>query len=137
MLHSQQIPIYALLASYITLTYTHTTAYTDMYIHIYYAHTFVPTVHTYTCTSTFTYMHNIHIIHFYTYILCIYTQVKALVEAMKKETVQKGNDLFTRSDLNSLCNRLNLPKDPDTLIEILRTECYLLLKGSNLYKLQV
>ena len=82
-------------------------------------------------------MHNIHIIHVYTYILCIYTQVKALVEAMKKETVQKGSDIFTRSDLNSLCNRLNLPKDPDTLIEILRTECYMLLKGSNLYKLQV
>ena len=34
-----------------------------------------------------------------------------------------------------ICTRLRLDKEVDSLIDVMRTECYLLLKGPKLYQL--
>lgn len=55
---------------------------------------------------------------------------------MQKEAQVKGSDLFTKAEIALLCLRLKVTRDTESMIEVLRTECYLLLKGSQLYKLQ-
>ena len=63
-------------------------------------------------------------------------QIKSLVSIMKKECESRnGNDMFTKSEITTLCSRLRLSKDVETLIDILRTECYLILKGPQLFRL--
>jgi len=64
-------------------------------------------------------------------------QMKALVTIMNQEAVQrKGNNIFTRQEIVELVHRLQLNKDVEELIECMRRECYLLLKGPKLYQLQ-
>lgn len=54
---------------------------------------------------------------------------------MKKEVVHRSSNMFTRLDIVTLCERLRLNKEADAMIEVMRTECYLLLKGPKLYQL--
>jgi hypothetical protein len=65
-------------------------------------------------------------------------QMKALVTMMNKEVVQKkgGNNIFTKQEIGEIVQRLQLNKEVDELIENMRRECYLLLKGPKLYQLQ-
>lgn len=63
-------------------------------------------------------------------------QMKALVNLMNKEASVRGNNVFHRNDIDTLCLKLKLTKPTDELIEVMRTECYLLLKGPKLYQLQ-
>jgi hypothetical protein len=43
--------------------------------------------------------------------------------------------MFARQDIAEICSRLRLDKEVDGLIDVMRTECYLLLKGPKLYQL--
>jgi DNA helicase MCM8 len=63
-------------------------------------------------------------------------QVKALVSAMNRESNLRGSNMFSRQEIAALCQRLALDKDVDSLIDVMRTECYLLLKGPRLFQLQ-
>jgi len=55
---------------------------------------------------------------------------------MQREAESKGSDLFTKAEINMLCLRLKVTRDTESMIDVMRTECYLLLKGPQLYKLQ-
>ena len=63
-------------------------------------------------------------------------QVKGLVATLNREATIRGTDMFSRGDISEICVRMKLVKDVDSLIDVLRTECYLLLKGPKLYQLQ-
>eukprot|EP00595_Chromulina_sp_UTEXLB2642_P003264 CAMPEP_0196763286 /NCGR_PEP_ID=MMETSP1095-20130614/3749_1 /TAXON_ID=96789 ORGANISM="Chromulina nebulosa, Strain UTEXLB2642" /NCGR_SAMPLE_ID=MMETSP1095 /ASSEMBLY_ACC=CAM_ASM_000446 /LENGTH=669 /DNA_ID=CAMNT_0042116115 /DNA_START=287 /DNA_END=2296 /DNA_ORIENTATION=- len=63
-------------------------------------------------------------------------QVKALVKTMQRESEIKGSSLFSKDDITSHIKRLKIDRDADSLIEVLRTECYLLKKGPKNYQLQ-
>jgi DNA helicase MCM8 len=63
-------------------------------------------------------------------------QMKALVKIMNRESSLKGSNQFTRQEIVDLASKLQLNKEIDELIESMRTECYLLLKGPKLYQLQ-
>lgn len=63
-------------------------------------------------------------------------QVKVLVKVMTRESTLRGSNMFTRADIQALCEKLALNKELDGLIDVMRTECYLLLKGPRLYQLQ-
>lgn len=63
-------------------------------------------------------------------------QVKALVKVMTRESTMRGSNMFSRQDIATLCQRLALDKEVDALIDVMRTECYLLLKGPRMYQLQ-
>jgi len=63
-------------------------------------------------------------------------QVKVLVKVMTRESTLRGSNMFTRADIQALCEKLALDKELDGLIDVMRTECYLLLKGPRLYQLQ-
>lgn len=63
-------------------------------------------------------------------------QVKVLVKVMTRESTLRGSNMFTRTDIHALCATLALDKELDGLIDVMRTECYLLLKGPRLYQLQ-
>lgn len=63
-------------------------------------------------------------------------QMKALVQVMNREAQLRDNNIFSKQDIQMLCNRLKLDKDVDSLIEVMRRECYLLLKGPKLFQLQ-
>lgn len=63
-------------------------------------------------------------------------QMKALVTLLQREARQRGSNMFHRNDIQALSDRLRLDKDVDSLIESMRTECYLLLKGPKMYQLQ-
>ena len=62
-------------------------------------------------------------------------QVKALVGTLSREAKIRGNNIFSRADIGEICARLRIDKDLDSLIDVMRTECYLLLKGPKLYQL--
>lgn len=62
--------------------------------------------------------------------------MKALVNLMNKEAEIRGSNIFHRNDIDTLSMKLKLTKQTDELIEVMRTECYLLLKGPKLYQLQ-
>lgn len=66
-------------------------------------------------------------------------QMKALVQAMAKEVKRskQGNCMFTRQEIQELTQLLRLDKEVDALIDLMRTECYLLLKGPRLYELRI
>lgn len=73
---------------------------------------------------------------------------------MTKEATTKGNNIFTYTEIDQFriavvtsafgnnTNNTNLIEatkkfnDTDALIEVMRTECYLTLKGPKLYQLQ-
>jgi DNA helicase MCM8 len=63
-------------------------------------------------------------------------QIKALVKVLTAESTkrQTGN-MFSRNDIQEVCVKLKLERDVDSLIDVMRTECYLLLKGPRLYQL--
>ena len=77
-------------------------------------------------------------------------QMKALASALAKEASSRqagsrgspwqgrpnGQAIFSRDEIATVCNKLRLDKGVDSLIEAMRTECFLLLKGSHLYQLQ-
>jgi DNA helicase MCM8 len=63
-------------------------------------------------------------------------QVKALVSVMTRESRVRGSSMFSRQDIAALCAKLALDKEVDGLIDVMRTECYLLLKGPRMYQLQ-
>lgn len=63
-------------------------------------------------------------------------QVKALVGALKKESLRRGSIIFAKSDIAEIVGKLKLERDVDSLIEMLRTECYLLMKGQKMFELR-
>lgn len=64
-------------------------------------------------------------------------QVKALVRGLNHEATLRGSSLFSRNEIKEVMGKLRIVGvETDTVIEIMRTECYLLLKGPQLYQLQ-
>ena len=62
-------------------------------------------------------------------------QVKALVQYLTKESKKRNNNVFHSSDIKEACRALRLEKDPDTILETMHRECYLLSKGSRMWEL--
>ncbi len=62
-------------------------------------------------------------------------QIKAVVAAMKQEVAAKDSDIFSAAEISAICTKLRVTRDASSIIDILRTECFLLLKGSQQYKL--
>jgi hypothetical protein len=52
------------------------------------------------------------------------------------EAQKRNNSMFSRNDIAEICAVLKLVMDVDAMIELLRSECYLLLKGPKLYQLR-
>lgn len=73
--------------------------------------------------------------HYFHHHQHVSNQVKVLINIMNKESALKGSNMFTKSELHQICMRLSLEADVDALIEVMRCECYLLLKGKNSYQL--
>ena len=63
--------------------------------------------------------------------------MKGLVTSLTREAGLKGSDMFTRAEIKEICIRMKLDKDVESLIDVMRTECYLLLKGPKLYQIQI
>lgn len=56
---------------------------------------------------------------------------------MSNESEHRQNGkLFSKKEINDIVLKLKIDRDIDSIIDILRVECYLILKGSNLYQLQ-
>ncbi|RYH28763.1 hypothetical protein EON65_10960 [archaeon] len=71
-------------------------------------------------------------------ILSMPKQMKALVSLMQREVEYRGgSSVFHRKEIAEYHAKLRLTKELDVLIEAMRTECYLLLKGPKLYQLQI
>lgn len=71
-------------------------------------------------------------------VLSMPKQMKALASLMQREVeFRGGNNVFHRKEIAEYHARLRLTKELDVLIEAMRTECYLLLKGPKLYQLQI
>jgi hypothetical protein len=64
-------------------------------------------------------------------------QVKAVVKFLTKEAQIRGSSMFSKKDIEEAVNKLRFEKahDVDSLIDVMRTECYLLLKGPKLYQI--
>ncbi len=62
-------------------------------------------------------------------------QVKALVKHLSTEANRRNNNVFSKADIEAACSLLRLEKEPAALIESMHTECYLLIKGPNLWQL--
>lgn len=61
------------------------------------------------------------------------------VSGLQKKSATSGSKIFTQNDIKDVARVMKL-KDCDNidgLIEVMRTECYLLLKGPKLYQLSV
>ena len=64
-------------------------------------------------------------------------QVKALIKQLTIEAAgQRGSVIFTFKEIAEVCVRMRLTREPESLVEVMHTECYLLLKGPKLYQLQ-
>ena len=63
-------------------------------------------------------------------------QVKSLVRSMTHEASRRGSAMFTKKEIQEVMLRLRIPADVESIIDVMRTECYLLLKGQQLYQLQ-
>jgi len=63
------------------------------------------------------------------------SQVKTLLSALSHESKIRNSKLFSKVEIQRVAKALKINKDIDSLIDILRTECYLLFKGSNNYQL--
>ncbi len=55
---------------------------------------------------------------------------------MNKEASNRQSKVFHRNDIETLALKLRLTKDLDELIELMKTEGYLLIKGPKLFQLQ-
>ncbi len=55
---------------------------------------------------------------------------------MNKEAANRQSKVFHRNDIETLALKLRLTKDLDELIELMKTEGYLLIKGPKLFQLQ-
>ncbi len=55
---------------------------------------------------------------------------------MNKEASNRQSKVFHRNDIEALALKLRLTKDLDELIELMKTEGYLLIKGPKLFQLQ-
>ncbi len=56
--------------------------------------------------------------------------------ALTRESEIKKSNIFTRADITNICVKLKLTRDAETMIDVLRTENYILYKGNQTYKLQ-
>lgn len=63
-------------------------------------------------------------------------QIKAIVKMLTNEAEIKNSKIFTLAELTEIVRRMKIDRDMDNIIEIMRTECYLLYKGPRLYQLQ-
>lgn len=77
--------------------------------------------------------------------------IKLLIQHMTKQASDRGNNIFSHADIDRLrvsvmasvssgaAGAVDATKkfnNTDALIEVMRTECYLMLKGPKLYQLQ-
>lgn len=60
--------------------------------------------------------------------------MRALQQALKTEYLRNNINMFKRLDILAISQRLRLTTDLDRLIDMLRSECCLLLKGPGLYE---
>jgi hypothetical protein len=58
------------------------------------------------------------------------------VTVLNKEANIRSSRIFHRNDIETVAMKLKLTKDLDELIEMMKTEGYLLIKGPKLYQLQ-
>lgn len=67
-------------------------------------------------------------------------QVKALVQALNREADMKGSNMFAKADIQTLSARLGVGSsgivDLDGVLDVMRTEGFLLLRGPKLFQLQ-
>mmetsp|Transcript_17029 Transcript_17029/g.23413 ORF Transcript_17029/g.23413 Transcript_17029/m.23413 type:complete len:743 (+) Transcript_17029:535-2763(+) len=63
-------------------------------------------------------------------------QVKCLVVALNREAGLRGSTMFTKREIQQLMMKLRVSAEIDAMLDVMRTECYLLLKGPQLYQLQ-
>lgn len=66
--------------------------------------------------------------------------VKLLVRSLSREAEIKGSSIFTKNEIVEIATRMQLLRDSknndlETVIDVMRTECYLLLKGPKLFQL--
>lgn len=64
-------------------------------------------------------------------------QMKALIDVMGREARIRGNAFFKHQEIAEIARKMLLDKDVDSLIDAMRTESYLLLKGPKLYQLLI
>ena len=64
-------------------------------------------------------------------------QVKALVKYLSQESKLRGNAVFSKKEIEEAVFKLRFEKahDVEALIDVMRTECYILLKGPKLYQI--
>jgi DNA helicase MCM8 len=63
-------------------------------------------------------------------------QIKAVVKTLASEAEIKQSKIFTLAELTEIVRRLKIDREIDSIVEVMRTECYLLYKGPRLYQLQ-
>lgn len=63
--------------------------------------------------------------------------MKTLFAALSSESRARSSALFKVSEIDAICSRLQLRVDVLALVEVMRDECLLLLKGPKLYQLNV
>ena len=68
---------------------------------------------------------------------CIVSRTHTQVAALRQKASSSGSNIFTRNDIAAVAAMLRLKDcgNVDSLIDVMRTECYLLLKGPKLYQL--
>jgi DNA helicase MCM8 len=64
-------------------------------------------------------------------------QVKALVKYLSQESKLRGNAVFSKKEIEEAVFKLRFEKahDVEALIDVMHTECYILLKGPKLYQI--
>lgn len=63
--------------------------------------------------------------------------MKALVAAMRSDALRRNKMLFSAREIEEIALVLRIVKsDVADIIDMMRSECYLLLKGPKLYQLQ-
>ena len=60
-----------------------------------------------------------------------------MAQVLRREGQRRGGSmLFTHKEISEYVSLLKLKNDVGSIIDVMRTECYLLLKGPKLYQLQ-
>ena len=71
--------------------------------------------------------------------LSVAKQVKAMVQAMRKEAELRCSTIFKHMELAEIAGKLfkSIPIDLQLIIDVMRSECYIIMKGNRTYQLQV
>ena len=61
--------------------------------------------------------------------------MKALTAVLRKESERKGSNLFSLHEIHDFVQLLKLKGNTEAIVDVMRTESYLLMKGNKLYQL--